>query len=119
MSAAAAAFALADRHSVEIALDSRGDLVFRSRGFIRPDVLAALRQARGEMLAALRHAEPERALSGDELLEALRVHGFVINLTGSDRDLRDIVAERRPLFERLLSWRAPTRQAFHTREAER
>jgi hypothetical protein len=34
--------------------------------------------------------------------------GFVISLTGSDRDLRDIVAERRPLFERLLAWRAPS-----------
>jgi hypothetical protein len=59
------------------------------------------------MLAVLRQAKPERALTGDDLLDALRRRGFVINLTGSDRDLRDIVAERRPLFERLLAWRAP------------
>jgi hypothetical protein len=105
---AAAAFALAKTHGVDVVHDG-GKIVFRSRGFIRPDVLASLRSAAPDMLAALRSPKPMsvRDPTGDELLEALRARGFAISITGSNRDLRDIVAERRPLFERLLAWRAP------------
>lgn len=113
----AAAFALAKANGVDVVLDG-GKIVFRSRGLIRPDVLASLRSAAPDMLAALRHSTvgnppvekrvgKDGELTSDDLLEALRRKGFVISLTGSDRDLRDIVAERRPLFERLMSWRAP------------
>jgi hypothetical protein len=104
---AAAAMALAKAHDVEIALDSRGVLVMRSYGPIPPDVRLALKSAKPELIALFAR-DRASALTGDELLEALRARGFVINLTGSDRDLRDIVAERRPLFEKLLAWQAPS-----------
>jgi hypothetical protein len=109
---AAAALALAKAHGVSISLDG-SDLILESRGSIRADVLASLRQTKGDLVAALRRnsAADAVALTGDELLEALRRKGFVISITGSDRDLRDIVAERRPLFERLLTWQAPLTEA--------
>jgi hypothetical protein len=126
---AAAAFALAKAHNVEVALDG-GKIAFRSRGSIRPDVLASLRRAAPDMLAALRSRGRQDGLAAlpnqkspaapnptsDNLLEALRARGFVISLTGSDRDLRDIVAERRPLFERLLAWQAPGESAATARQ---
>lgn len=113
---AAAAFALAKAHGVEIVLDARGVLVMRSYGPIPDEVRLALRRAKADLLAALRHERTDGcpSVSGDALLEALRVRGFEISLTGSDRDLRDIVAERRPLFERLLSWRAPSSPPLRT-----
>jgi len=98
---AAAAFRLAKRHGVEIAMDG-GGLIMRSDRRVSPVVRAALRKAKPDLLAALR---------ADALLERLRQRGFEISLTGSDRDLRDIVVERRPLFERLLAWSAPDRCA--------
>jgi hypothetical protein len=104
-SPAAAAFALAKRHGVEVTL--RGDgLVLRSRGEIQPDVLASLRQAKPDMLAALR-----RDSTGDELLEALRARGFVISRYGQDDGtmppLPDVVAKHDAFFRRLLAWKVP------------
>ena len=103
---ASAALALAHAHGVAVSLDG-SDLILESRGAIPDEVRLALRQAKADLVAALRR-EVSGAVAGDELLDALRRKGFVISLTGSDRDLRDIVAERRPLFERLLNWRAPS-----------
>jgi hypothetical protein len=107
---AAAAFALAQAHNVEVVLDG-GKIAFRSRGSIRPDVLVSLRSAAPDMLAALRHAKPEPALTGDELLDALWRKGFVINhrgeYDGTMPPLRDVVAKHDAFFRRLLAWSSP------------
>ena len=130
---AAAALALAHAHGVAISLDG-GDLILESRGPIPPDVRSALKSAKADLLAALRQstatnvevekrvgkdgqarkdppAKPERALSSDDLLDALRARGFEIEWRG-DKDgslpLTEVVQSRRPLFERLLTWSAPS-----------
>ena len=86
----------------------------KSRGFIPPDVLASLRQAKGDMLAALRRTSVDR--TGDptdgDLLDALRRKGFVISRYGQDDGtmppLCDVVANHHVFFRRLLAWSAPT-----------
>jgi ParB-like chromosome segregation protein Spo0J len=117
---AAAAFALAQAHGVDVVLDG-GKIAFRSRGFIPPDVLASLRSAAPDMLAALRQAKPSAptgAPTSDELLEVLRARGFVIKWRG-DRGgamppLRDVVAKHQAFFRRLLTWRAPSSPPVRT-----
>jgi hypothetical protein len=119
---AAAAFALAEKHGVEIALDNRGDLVLRSRGSIPPDVLASLRQAKEDMLAALRRLDRTGALTGDDLLDALRRKGFVIRRYGDNAVvddeteagrappmplLREVIENHHAYFAALLAWSAP------------
>ena len=131
---AAAALALARAHGVSISLDG-SDLILESRGAIPDEVRLALKSAKADLVAALRHAatvgnstvekrvgkdgqarkapsaKPERALSSDDLLDALRRKGFVISLTGSDRDLREVVEKRQAFFRRLLLWKAPGQSA--------
>ena len=108
---AAAAFALAQAHGVDVVLDG-GKIAFRSRGLIPPDVLAWLRSAAPDMLAALRHAKPECALTGDELLDALRRKGFVISIRYGEGDgamppLAAVVENHHAFFRRLLAWSSP------------
>jgi hypothetical protein len=108
---ASTALALAHAHGVAISLDG-GDLILESRGAIPDEVRLALRQAKADLVVALRHAKPERALTGDELLAALRARGFVINRRGEDDGtmppLRDVVAKHDAFFRRLLAWRGPS-----------
>ena len=99
---------LGARAAIAVSLDG-GDLILESRGAIPDEVRLALRQAKADLVAALRQAKPERALTGDELLDALRRKGFVITrYDGTMPPLRDVVAKHDAFFRRLLAWSSPT-----------
>jgi hypothetical protein len=107
---ASAALALAHAHGIAVSLDG-SDLILESRGAIPDEVRLALRQAKADLVAALRHAKPERALTGDGLLEELRARGFVIEWRGDSGGatppLRDVVEKHDAFFRRLLTWQDP------------
>ena len=141
---AAAALALAKAHGVSISLDG-SDLILESRGAIPADVLASLRQAKADLVAALRQVttaefsavdekrvgkddearkgseKPERALTGDDLLDALRRKGFEIKWRGDNGGtvppLRDVVEKHPAFFRRLLTWQTPDQCASMGRQS--
>ena len=107
---AAAALALAKAHGVSISLDG-SNLMLESRGSIAPEVRAVIRQAKADLVAALRR-DPTGAVTGGDLLDALTRKGFVISRRGEDDGtmppLRDVVENHHVFFRRLLAWSAPT-----------
>jgi hypothetical protein len=115
---AAAALALAHAHGIAISLDG-SDLILESRGSIAPEVRAVIRQAKADLVAALRR-EVSGAVAGDDLLDALRRKGFVISRYGQDDGtmppLPEVVAKHDAFFRRLLAWQAPDQSAATGRQ---